>query len=309
MAKDLYKIIGVSRTSTPEEIKKAYRQLAKKYHPDVNKGNKEAEDKFKEISAAYDILGDADHRKKYDQFGDMGQQGFDPRQQAYRQWSSTGGAGAGGPGSAEFDLGDIFGDLFGMGKRTGRSRRGATGWYDTEQEAGARSSDVNATVEIGFIDAVKGTERRLTIDHGRRQEKIDVKIPAGIRDGGKIRVAGKGEQGGDLYIQVKVAPHPQFWRENDDLYLEIPVTITEAALGATVRVPTLDAAVNLKIPAGTSSGQKMRLAGKGVVHLGEKGQGDQYVVIKIVVPPDLDETAKELLRQVAARSSFSPREK
>lgn len=307
--KDLYEVLGVSRTSSADEIKKAYRQLAKKYHPDVNKENKAAEDKFKEISAAYDVLGDPDKRKKYDQFGAMGEQaGFDPRHQAYRTWNwaaGPGGPGSGGPasggGAADFDLGDIFGDLFGMKSQRGRGgrRRGF--------EEQARSHDIESSMEIGFEEAIRGSERRLNISRGGREEKIDVKIPAGIKDGGKIRLAGKGEAGGDLYIQIKVSPHPSFTRQDDDLIVEVPLTITEAVLGATVKVPTLEGSVNLKVPMGTSSGQKLRLAGKGAPHLGKKGQGDQYVVIKIVVPKEVDEASQDLLRQFAEKNPTHPR--
>lgn len=315
MSKDPYDILGVARSASQEEIKKAYRKLAKKYHPDVNKGDKAAEEKFKEVSHAYDVLGDADKRKKYDQFGQWADQGgFDPRQ-AYRTYTWTSGS-PGGRGGPEFDMGDIFENIFGAGfgaaRRRGRASYSGprTEWSfggEGEEEAG-RSQDVHSTIEIGFEEAIHGAKRRITISREGHEEKIDVKIPAGIRDGGKIRIPGKGAGHGDLYIQVKVAPHPTFWREEDDLYVSVPITVTEAALGASVRVPTLDGAVNLKIPAGTPSGQKFRLKGKGAPHLGHAGHGDQFAVIKIVVPPDLDEETKELFRKIHDKTSqYNPR--
>lgn len=321
MAKDPYEILGVARTASQDEIKKTYRKLAKKYHPDVNKGDKAAEEKFKEISQAYDVVGDEEKRKKYDQFGQWAEQGgFDPRHQAYRTYTWSAGGGSGGPGGpggrgggAEFDMNDIFENIFGAGFSGARRGRGRAQpeWFEEEaQEEAAR--DVHSTLEIAFEEAVRGTKRRIAITRsasgGGHEDKIDVKIPAGIRDGGKIRIPGKGAGRGDLYIQVKVARHPSFWREEDDLYVNVPVTVTEAVLGATVRVPTLDGAVNLKIPPGTSSGQKFRLKGKGAPHLDHSGHGDQFAVVKIVVPPDLDEETKELFRKIHEKTaSFNPR--
>lgn len=314
MPKDYYDILGVSRSAPQDEIKKAYRRLAKQYHPDVNKGDKKAEEKFKEISQAYDILGDADKRKKYDQFGQWAEQGgFDPRHQAYRTytWTSGPGGGPGGGGGIDFDLGDIFGDMFGfggVGKRGARGGGGRARWQDFGREA-EETKDLNAAIDIGFEEAIKGTTRRLALSRNGREERIDVKVPAGIKDGGRIRVAGKGEGGGDLYIKVNVSSHPIFWREDDDLYVEVPITITEAVLGTVIKVPTLSdgGAVNLKVPPATSSGQKFRLKGKGAPHLGKSGQGDQYVVIKIVVPPHLDEESKAALRKIHEKTSYNPR--
>lgn len=321
MAKDPYETLGVARTASQDEIKKAYRSLAKKYHPDVNKGNKAAEEKFKEVSQAYEVVGDEEKRRKFDQLGQWGEQGgFDPRQ-AYRTYTWTSGSPGGGNAGPEFDFGDVFENIFGGGFRGAGSNAGAArgrprggrgpggDWYGgTMEDEGHASEDVQSTIEIGFEDAVRGAKRRVTLSRNGHEEKIDIKIPAGIRDGGKIRIPGKGSGHGDLYIQVKVAPHPQFWRTEDDLYVSTPITVTEAALGATIRVPTLDGAVNLKIPAGTPSGQRFRLKGKGVTHLDGGGQGDQFAVIKIVVPPDLDEETKELFKKIHEKTShYNPR--
>ncbi len=314
MPKDPYEILGVARSASQEEIKKSYRKLAKKYHPDVNKGDKAAEEKFKEISQAYDVLGDEEKRKKYDRLGQWANEGgFDPRHQAYRTYTWTSGGPGGQGGGTEFDMNDVFENIFGAGFGGARQRRARPQpeWFDEEPQTQA-AQDIHSTLEIGFEEAVHGTKRRIAISRsasgGGHEDKIDVKIPAGIRDGGKIRIPGKGAGRGDLYIQVKVAPHASFWREGDDLYVHVPITVTEAVLGATVRVPTLDGAVNLKIPPGTSSGQKFRLKGKGAPHLDHSGHGDQFAVVKIVVPPELDEETKELFRKIHEKTAgFNPR--
>lgn len=289
MPRDYYEVLGVSRSASADEIKKSYRRLAKQYHPDVNKGDKRSEEKFKEISQAYDVLGDSDKRKKYDQFGHWAEQGgFDPRQQGYRTWGwSTSDERGGG---VDFDLGDILGDFLGAGAgRRGRRRAEPVG------------RDIQSSVDITFIESVKGSERLFQSPH-HRGEKLRIKIPAGIKDGGKIRLAGKGEEGGDLYIKVNVLPDKDFWREDDDLYIEAPITIFEAALGTTVHVRTFDGAVNLKIPEGTSSGQKFRISGRGVPHLGKGGTGDLYLLVKLVVPPHLDGESKELLKKIQEKT-------
>lgn len=315
MPHDYYEILGVPRSATQSEIKKSYHRLAKRFHPDVNKGDKKAEEKFKEISQAYDILGDPDKRKKFDQFGQWAEQGgFDPSHQARRNytWSSGGpsGPGRGGRGP-EFDLGDIFENIFGGGGggfgdvRQGRGFRGESPFQSARggSQAEPEGRDVHATVEIGFEEAVHGTTRRVSLTRSGREQKIDVKIPAGIRDNGKIRLAGKGERGGDLYFDIKVASHPKFRREEDDIYVEVPISVTEAVLGGTVKVPTLTGTVNLKVPPLTSSGQKFRLAGKGAPHLGKGGHGDQYAVVKIVVPSRLDDETKGLFQKIHERIS------
>ncbi len=315
MPKDYYQTLGVSRSASQDEIKKAYRKLAKKYHPDVNKGDKAAEEKFKEVSQAYDVLGDAEKRKKFDQFGEWAEHGgFDPRQ-AYQKYTWTSGAGGGGggqPGGVDFDLGDIFGNIFGFGDQA-RQSGGGRGGRGASRGGGFQWSEpqnIHSSVEIGFEEAIHGTTRRLSIQRNGHEEKIDVKIPAGIMDSGKIRLAGKGDGGGDLYLTVKVSPHPVFYREDDDLYLKVPISFTEAVLGTTVKVPTLvsKGAINLKVPPGTSSGQKLRIPGKGLPHASGHGHGDQYVVIRVVVPPKLDDESIAAIQKIHEKIQFNPRD-
>jgi molecular chaperone DnaJ len=365
MKRDYYEVLGVKRTATDKEIKKAYRRLAREFHPDLNPGNKEAERRFKEISEAYHVLSNPELRKKYDQFG-------------HRAFETGGGPGGGFEGFdfRNFDLrdfgfgkgggfGDLFENLFGQ-------RR------DAQTQATARGQDLQYTMEISFEDAARGVTAPITITRSdtcpacgglgqrpsaRRQtcpecggsgqrpshfsffglgqpcarcegrgviavepclrcsgrgaipttERINVKIPPGVDTGSKIRVAGKGEAGrqggppGDLYILTKVRPHSTFERKGDNLYVELPLTVTEAALGASIEVPTLDGPVLMKIPPGTQSGQTFRLAGKGMPHLKGDGRGDQFVRVRIVLPRNLDERSKQLLRDFERLNPYNPR--
>lgn len=359
MAKrDYYEVLGVKRNSSLAEIKKAYRKLARKYHPDLNPGNAEAERKFKEISEAYDVLGDKDKRKRYDQLGSEGFQyapGFDAGPFAQH----------GGFENVNFgNLGDLFGDFFGRtrGSRTQAPRSG---------------KDLHYTVELGFEDAVKGITPTVSITrqttcggcrgtgvagggspticpdckgsgqigisaglgfgrtcprcqgrgtvvtnpcplcHGKgtvaRTEQITVKIPPGVDTGSKIRFAGKGESTGnggppgDLYIVTKVRSDPRFTRKGDNIYTEIPLTVTEAALGAKIEVETIDGISTMVIPAGTQSGQKFRLRGKGVPHLKGGGRGDHYVTVKIALPRNIDEKGRRILEEFARTCPYDPR--
>lgn len=301
MAKrDYYEILGVGRNASEDEIKKAYRELAKKYHPDLHPGNKAMEARFKEINEAYEVLKDPKKREQYDRFGGaVFEPGFEGARRAYTY----------PPGGAVnledlgFDFGgleDIFGDIFG---RKARPQRGYP-------QRPSRGEDVEYVLEVGFEQALHGAEVRLTING----EKITVKIPAGVKDGSRVRVAGKGKGGvlggppGDLYIVTKVKAHPYFSREDDDIYLDVPITITEAALGTKVHIPTIDGKTLLVIPPGTQSGQRLRLKGKGALHIKDKGRGDQYVIIKIITPKDLDEKSKGLLQEFQRLNPYDPRE-
>jgi DnaJ-class molecular chaperone len=343
--KDYYQILGVARGADEAEIKKAYRRLARQYHPDMNKGDKKSEERFKEISEAYSILSDPEKKKQYDMFGGApfgaagggaGQGGFGGVrwEQApgggFKFYTSADGSGGerfeGFPGGAGDmgDLGDIFSELFNMGG----VKRGRQRWQGGEEDVrGTRYGGRGATggeprkggdtftdMEIDFLEAVHGTETRIAIKRGDRTEKLTVKIPAGVDNGSKVRVTGKGHAGvnggeaGDLYIVIKVRPHPIFWREDADIYTEVPISIYEAVLGATVEVPTLDGHADMKVPGGTVSGQKFRLKGKGAPVLGKRGAGDEYVIVQIVPPKKLDGKTRQLMEDLARENPYNPRE-
>ncbi len=309
--KDFYQILGVSRSASADEIKQAYRKLAKQHHPDLHKGDKANEDKFKEISEAYDVLSNQSKKQQYDHFGQWGPGGPGGGPGAGGQqytWTSSSSA---GPGAGGFgDFGDIFEDLFGMGGLGRKPGSGAGRSHRSQQ--GSQSQDLNYTMEISFEEAIQGTQATVSVRRHQRPEKISVKIPAGVKDGQKIRLAGKGEAGimgdpGDLFITLKVKPHDYFKREGDDIYLELPITVDEAILGADIIIPTLSGDISLTIPPGTSSGQKLRLKGKGAPRHKKRGHGDQYVIPKIVLPKKIGENEKQLAEELAEKSSFKPR--
>jgi DnaJ-class molecular chaperone len=287
--KDLYAILGVAKTASEEEVRRAYRKLARKHHPDVNPGNKDAESRFKELAAAYEVLSDAEKRKLYDEFGHEGLRGgFDPEQaRAYRTWQDRRGT-TGSPFSEEvFDLGDL-GDLFGGG---GFRRRAA------------RGEDVIAVVELDLAQAIAGAEItvRVPAGGGRAEgEPVTIRIPKGAEDGSRLVVKGRGTPGpgnappGDLIIETRVRPHPHFRREGLDLHLDLPVTLDEAYNGAEVTVPTPDGSVKLRIPPGSQQRQELRLRGKGVSR-GER-RGDLYVTLDVRLPDKDDERLAEAVR-------------
>lgn len=309
-ASDYYKSLGVSRTATADEIKKAYRKLAKKYHPDARPDDKEAAAKFKEIQEAFDVLGDTTKRQHFDRFGTAGPgPGGGPRG-AGPGWSTSGGG-----GGSPIDLSDLFGqfggqvdfgDLFG-GAAAGAGRGGRGGRPHAGQ-------DVQAELEVPFTTAAEGGKQEIQLDRGGTTEHLSVKIPAGLDSGSVIRLAGQGQPGqrgappGDLLVTVRVAPHAYFRREGANLLLDLPLSITEAALGAKIEVPTLsEGPVRLTIPPGTSSGAKLRLRGKGILDRSTKERGDQYVVVKVVVPGKLNDRAKQLLQELESEAPQHPR--
>ena len=368
---DLYATVGVERDASPEDIKKAYRKLARKLHPDVNPGDKGAEDAFKELSAAYEVLSDPERRALYDEFGQDGlQSGFDPEQaRTYRDWRRRAEAaesfrqGSPSHASADFDLGDLFGDV--VGRRV--SRRPYV----------ERGADIKAQMQVPFREAVLGTERDLSMSRpkicdrcegsgadpssapltcpdcegaGEREvargplsfhaacptcggagempgpaceecagsgelggtARLRVKIPPGVRDGQTIRLAGQGMPGtgggpaGDLLVDVRVPPHPLLRHEGRDLYLDVPVTVGEAMLGAKIEVPTLAGSIKLTVPPGSQTGTKLRVKGKGVPASGNEAAGDLYVELRIQVPdgssqPDVAERVAEELEGLYTR--------
>jgi curved DNA-binding protein len=305
MAKDLYAVLGVARDADAETIKKAYRKLASKLHPDKNPGDKAAEARFKEINHANDVLADAQKRAIYDEFGEDGlREGFDvERARTYKQWAAQGGGGrpggfgggvriedlfggAGGGGT----LNDVFGDIFSRGGRGGGGRRRT------------RGDDVDGEVTIEFGAAVRGAEVQLTPRAGGTP--ITVRIPAGAEDGARVRVAGQGGPSptpggtaGDLLLTIRVRPHAHFKREGDDLHLELPITLVEAYQGGKVRVPTLDGGVTMKVPARTQTGSTLRIRGKGVQKRGQE-PGDLYVHFRVLVPTSDDPRVAQAIEEI-----------
>jgi curved DNA-binding protein len=294
--RDLYEILGVPRTASADEIKKAHRRLAKQYHPDVNPGNKAAEEKFKESTAAAEVLSDPKRRKLYDEFGaDSLRTGFDDkRAEEVRRWKRQGAPPGGMPFDfgdfatvdvgqyGSFDFGDLFGDLFGgRPGRPGRSTRAA-------RAAPMAGPDASAEIQIDLRDAVLGGERDVRLDG----KTLRVRIPAGVDDGSQIRLAGQGGPGvrggpaGDLFLRVKLREHPRVQREGKDLVLELPVTVPEAVNGAEVRLPTFEGPVSLRVPKGARAGMRLRLRGKGLPDLRGGARGDLYAVIQLVLPPE-----------------------
>jgi len=363
MSRDFYEILGVKRDASQEQIKKAYRKLARKWHPDINPGNKDAEQKFKEISAAHECLGDEKKRKLYDEFGEDGlQAGFDAaKAREYKKWREyqQSGFGAGGESFGRYgSYEDIFGDMFGFG--TGQAGFRAT--------ASARGRDVEHDMTIDLISALKGFETELSMQkvkacevchgsgmdpgsnlstcstcggsgrvnvsqgpmqftkpcptckgHGQigqpcktcggngqvlGTERIKVVIPQGVKEGSKVRVAGKGEPGlnggppGDLYLIIHIKEHPLLRREGDNLYMEVPVTVREAVAGGTITIPTIEGEVNLKVPPGSQSGQMLKLRGKGAVNAKTKKKGDLMVKLIVKVPKTEDKDILEAVEKM-----------
>ncbi len=301
---DFYEVLGVSKTASADDIKKAYKKLARKYHPDLNPGNKAAEEKFKAISEAYSVLGDEEKRKQYDRFGTTGPMpdmewatagggaGVDWAEVLRNFGQQQRGAGPQQPGAGGFGFEDLFGDLFGGARRAGGPRRRA-------------GQDVEVEVDVPFSLAVLGGTRPIQVDIGGRVESIHLKVPAGVKDGARIKIAGKGAGGGDLYLIARVKPHPFLTRDGDDLQMDLPVTFAEAALGASVEVPTLRGTKKLKIPPGTQGGQKVRVAGEGVQR--KEGAGDLYVRLNVVVPKNLDAESERLVKELDQRTKADPR--
>ena len=347
--RDYYEVLGVQKGASDDEIKKAFRRKSKEYHPDLHPGDKEAEEKFKEVNEAYQVLSDADKRDKYDRFGHAG---VDPNFGA--------GGGFNGGGFGGFDFGDIFGDIFGGGFGGGRTRNGPK-----------RGADIRQVIDITFEEAAFGCSKKINVTaqekcescggtgakegtpvetcqncHGtgrvqtrqrtilgymttetvcpqcrgdgkiikepcrdcrgtgvvRKNKTIEVQIPPGIDNGQTIQLSGKGEAGakggtnGDLLITVRVRPHEIFKRNEYDVYIDMPITFAQAALGAKIQVPTLDGAVEFTIPEGTQTGSKFRMKGKGIPYLRSKSRGDEYVTVTVEVPRNLSSRQKEMLR-------------
>jgi curved DNA-binding protein len=315
--RDFYEILGVSRTATQDEIQRAYRKLARANHPDVNK-DPGAEERFKEISEAYDVLSDPETRRRYDAFGPDFRRipdDVDPD-----TWNRAA-AGAGGRGSRagagrragrgpaadtgftagfgeDINLDDLFGGMFG-----GRAGRG---WGPIP------GADQEAVIELTVEEAYRGTRRSVTLEGGGERRTLEVTIPAGVTNGQRIRLAGQGGRGtegarpGDLYLIVRIAPHPKYRVEGRDLYVDLPLAPWEAALGTTAAVDTPDGEAKVKVPAGTSSGRRLRLRGRGLPNPRGK-PGDLFAEVRIVVPKELSAQERRLFEELAAKSTFDPR--
>jgi len=304
--KDYYKVLGTDKKASQDDIKKAYRKLAVKYHPDKNPGNKQAEEKFKEINEAYDVLGDAAKRKKYDELGSQWQQyqkqggadgGFD-----YSQWANTGKGQQGGHFRTEFFEGDehgfsdFFETFFGGFGGSSRSKGG--------RSAAIRGQDLESHTELTLEEAFHGTERQLNL----RGQKLRIKLKPGIGDGQVLRMKGKGEEGynggenGDLFIKIQVLRHPRFERKGNDLYFDQPLDAYTAMLGGKIAVNAIDKTVQMNIPAGTDSDKVFRLKGMGMPdYENAKQRGDAYVRVVITVPKDLTEQEKETIKKLAKK--------
>lgn len=299
--RDYYDVLGVSKNAGDDEIKKAYRKLAMKYHPDRNPNKKEAEERFKEINEAYAVLGDKEKRKQYDTFGAEGFRQRFTQEDIFRGFNFDEILSGlfGGRGRREFRSGGRegfdFGDLF-----------GGRGAYQNTGRMPQKGEDILYELPITLEEAAFGGEKRVTFRKERGgTEEISVKIPKGITSGKKLRVAGKGVEGknggpsGDLYLQVEITEHPVYGREGNDLTVEKEITFSEAVLGTTVEVPTLDGIKKVKIPPGTQSHTKMRLRGLGLPHFQKEGRGDEYVKVIVRVPKRMNEKVRGLVQDLA----------
>lgn len=297
MADDPYEILGVPHTATDEQIRKAYLKLVKELHPDVNP-SKVAEERFKKVTAAHDILGDPERRRQFDH-GEIDASG-EPRRPTWRPQGAGADAGGRGRGGPMFeDFGDMFSDIF-----SGAGRGGTRGGF------AMRGRDVRYTLDVDFLEAVQGAKKRVTLpDNG----VLDLTVPAGVSDGQVLRLRGRGEPGvaggeaGDALVEIHVRPHRDFRREGDDLLIEVPITIDEAVLGGKVEVPTVGGRVQLTIPKGTSSGQVLRLKGKGVRNATTGATGDELVTVRIVLPETIDDSLSYFLSEWRQKHRYDPR--
>ncbi|WP_284946185.1 J domain-containing protein [Acidisoma cladoniae] len=294
---DLYQTLGVPRDAKADDIRTAYRRLAKQHHPDLNPGNKVAEDRFKAVASAYDILSDTEKRAKYDR-GEIDASGeARPERPSYRGYAEgeRGGRYRQGAEMPEGDFGDLFEDLFAQREAASNAPR--------------RGRDAGYTLTIDFLDAVAGTTKRITLPDGK---SLDVKIPPGIEEGQTMRLKGKGNPGrnggpaGDALIEIHINPHRFFRREGRDIHLDLPVSLSEAVLGGKISVPTPTGAVAMTIPKHSDTGAVLRLRGRGVPAHGGAQAGDEYITLKVVLI-DADEALETFLREWSTQHSFDPR--
>jgi molecular chaperone DnaJ len=324
--RDYYEILGVPRTATPDDLKKAFRKLAMQFHPDKNPGDKKAEERFKELNEAYEVLSDQGKRQSYDQFGHMGPQaGFRPGANPFEGFNRTGNTGGfdfgnfggqpgqGGANSENFQdiFGDIFSDFF-----TNRGRPGAGPAGGPRPGNRGRGADLRYTLNISFEEAAAGTEKTISFIRQRsgKEEaaKLAITVPAGVKSGQRLKLRGEGDAPatggapGDLYVIINIQEHPLFKRVENDVHLDLPLSYVDAVNGTTVDIPTLTGKASLKVPPGTPSGQIFRLKGKGFASVGGPGAGDMLVRVVIDVPREMTEEQRELLRRYSATLKPSP---
>ena len=315
--KDFYSVLGVQRGASPEEIKKSYRKLAMKYHPDKNQGDKKSEEKFKELSEAYDVLSDTQKREAYDQFGHASsQQGFGGGNPFSGGGSPFGGAGgfrSGGSsaGGGQDPFQDIFGDVFGdiFSGRGGPAGAGA-------RRRPSRGADLRYSLGVTLEEAALGTEKTISFmrqNSGREEaRKLNVNVPAGVKEGQRLKLSGEGDLApaggspGDLFVIINLEDHPLFRRDENDIVIDVPVAYTDAILGSQIEIPTLTGKAQIKIPAGTHSGQVLRLKGKGFPKLGGFGHGDLLVRMLIDTPAQVSNKQKELIEELAKSQEDTP---
>ncbi|NGM49418.1 J domain-containing protein [Caulobacter sp. 602-2] len=308
MARDPYLELGVSRGASADEIRKAFRKLAKQYHPDTNPGDKKAEDKFKQVSAAFDILGDAEKKKKFDAGeidadGRETMRGFGGGQGPFGGGFNRGGFGRGGSSGEgpEIDLNDLFGDILGRNRGAGGGGGGFGGGFS------AKGADVRARLDIDLEESIKGGKKRVAFSDGRT---IDVTIPAGAQEGQTLRLKGQGSPGrggnGDALIELAVKPHPIYRKEGEHLVMDLPVSVPDAVLGGKVEAPTPDGPVNVTVPKGANSGSKLRLKGRGLADA--KGhRGDLYARLIVTLPETIDEDLEKFAQAWREQKPYTPK--
>jgi len=319
--KDYYKILGVNKNASQDEIKKAFRRLARKYHPDANPNDSKSEEKFKEVGEAYEVLKDSQKRSRYDQLGANWKQ----YSHAGADWPGGGGRtytyNFGGRGFNFEDLGSGFSDFFEtfFGRGSDDRFSGFDPGFSTQFDRGTRTNmqkgqDMQSELSITLREAYSGTQRSLKLQREGKTRTVNVKIPKGIKDGGKIRVAGEGAKSpvggpaGDLYLVINIAPHNFFTRKGDDLYCEVPVTIKEAFYGAKIDIPTFSGKIMVKVPPKTQGGKTLRLKGKGIPKLRSSAFGDLYAKIKLILPEKLNSEQKRHFEEFARSYDENPRE-
>lgn len=300
MSEDPYQVLGLARDASPEDIRRAYRRLAKQHHPDLNPGDRKAEEEFKKISSAYDLLSDPEKRARYDR-GEIDASGQErPQRSYYRYYADREQASPyhSQAGFADFEeVGDIFSDLFGNRRRSGGA------------QFQARGADIRYEMTVDFLDAVNGAKKRVTMPDGR---SLDLTIPPGLQDGQTLRLKGQGMPGigggppGDALVTIHVKEHPLFEREGDAIHVDVPVSLSEAVLGGRIRVPTPTGPVQVTVPKGSNTGTVLRLRGKGVPRPGG-GHGDEYVHLRVVLPKQPDSELEAFLREWGQKHAYDPR--